>query len=58
MAEGAPWTWSALHPNPVCGLARGSFMNLTTSIAVYASIWWARDSGLGFGGSGLGFRRI
>ena len=30
MAEGAPWTWSALHPNPVCGLARGSFMNLTT----------------------------
>ncbi|BDA49858.1 3-oxo-Delta(4,5)-steroid 5-beta-reductase [Coccomyxa sp. Obi] len=37
-AEGAPWTWSSLRPNPVCGFSTGSAMNLTMTIAVYASI--------------------
>ncbi|EFN56698.1 hypothetical protein CHLNCDRAFT_21968 [Chlorella variabilis] len=36
--QGAPWTWSALRPNPVCGFSTGSFMNLSTSLAMYASI--------------------
>lgn len=36
--DGAPWSWSALRPNPVCGFSTGSFMNLSVSIAVYASI--------------------
>lgn len=35
---GAPWAWSALRPNPVCGYSSGSYMNLTASIAVYASV--------------------
>ncbi|KAL4427895.1 hypothetical protein ABPG75_001984 [Micractinium tetrahymenae] len=36
--DGAAWSWSALRPNPVCGFSTGSFMNITTSIAVYASV--------------------
>jgi len=32
------WTWSALRPNPICGIAFGNPMNLVTGIAVYASI--------------------
>ena len=39
VAGGAPWTWSALRPNPVCGFSTGSFMNLTTSLAAYSAIW-------------------
>jgi nucleoside-diphosphate-sugar epimerase len=32
------WTWSAVRPHAVCGFSTGSPMNLTLSIAVYASI--------------------
>jgi len=35
---GAKWAWSALRPNPVCGIAFGNPMNLVTGIAVYASV--------------------
>ncbi|KAK9807751.1 hypothetical protein WJX72_008018 [[Myrmecia] bisecta] len=35
---GARWTWSSLRPDPVAGYSRGSFMNISVSIAVYASI--------------------
>ncbi|KAK9807612.1 hypothetical protein WJX72_004087 [[Myrmecia] bisecta] len=35
---GARWSWSSLRPDPVAGYSRGSFMNITMSIAVYASI--------------------
>jgi len=32
------WAWSALRPNPVCGIAFGNPMNLATGVAVYATI--------------------
>lgn len=35
---GAGWTWSALRPQTVCGFALGNPMNITTCIAVYATI--------------------
>ncbi|KAL4442099.1 hypothetical protein ABPG77_011360 [Micractinium sp. CCAP 211/92] len=38
VVDGASWSWSALRPNPVCGFSTGSFMNITTSIAVYGSV--------------------
>jgi nucleoside-diphosphate-sugar epimerase len=34
----ATWTWSALRPQTVCGFALGNPMNITTCIAVYATI--------------------
>jgi nucleoside-diphosphate-sugar epimerase len=36
--RGAGWTWSALRPSVVCGLALGIPMNLIMVIAVYATI--------------------
>ncbi len=32
------WTWSALRPHGICGLAIGSSMNQLTAMAIYASI--------------------
>lgn len=32
------WDWVVTYPNDVIGVARGNFMNLSTSLAVYASI--------------------
>jgi nucleoside-diphosphate-sugar epimerase len=37
-AEGKPWSWSALRPSVVCGVATGIPMNLMMVIAVYATI--------------------
>eukprot|EP00891_Asterochloris_glomerata_P004957 jgi/Astpho2/4957/fgenesh1_pg.00070_%23_18_t len=36
--HGAEWSWSSLRPDPVAGFSRGSFMNITMSIATYACI--------------------
>ncbi|MEO6472188.1 MAG: SDR family oxidoreductase [Aeromicrobium sp.] len=36
--QGKGWTWSALRPSVVCGIAMGNPMNLAMVIAVYASI--------------------
>ena len=36
--KGKSWTWSALRPQTVCGFALGNPMNITTCIAVYATI--------------------
>jgi nucleoside-diphosphate-sugar epimerase len=36
--EGKAWTWSALRPSVVCGVALGIPMNLAMVIAVYATI--------------------
>jgi nucleoside-diphosphate-sugar epimerase len=36
--QGAGWTWSALRPSIVGGVALGNPMNLAVAIAVYASI--------------------
>ncbi|WP_309643604.1 SDR family oxidoreductase [Phenylobacterium sp.] len=35
---GKSWTWSALRPSVVCGLATGIPMNLTMVLAIYASM--------------------
>ncbi|AJW38157.1 Nucleoside-diphosphate-sugar epimerase [Rhodococcus sp. B7740] len=35
---GKRWTWSAIRPSVVCGVALGNPMNLATVIAVYATI--------------------
>lgn len=35
---GKPWTWSALRPSVVCGLATGIPMNLVMVLAIYASM--------------------
>jgi nucleoside-diphosphate-sugar epimerase len=37
-AQGKPWTWSAIRPSVVGGVALGNPMNLAIVIAVYASI--------------------
>ena len=42
--EGKDWTFSALRPHTVCGFALGNPMNITTCIAVYATI--SRELGL------------
>ena len=38
LAQGKPWTWSALRPSVVCGIATRIPMNLTMVIAIYATI--------------------
>jgi nucleoside-diphosphate-sugar epimerase len=38
MQRGKDWTWSALRPSVVCGVALGIPMNLAMVIAVYATI--------------------
>ncbi|MCB1714404.1 MAG: SDR family oxidoreductase [Candidatus Competibacteraceae bacterium] len=35
---GKSWSWSALRPHTVCGFALGNPMNISTVIAVYATI--------------------
>jgi nucleoside-diphosphate-sugar epimerase len=36
--RGKGWTWSALRPHGVCGLAIGSSMNQLTAMALYATL--------------------
>ena len=36
--QGKRWTWSTCRPHAICGFAVGNPMNLTTVIAVYATI--------------------
>jgi nucleoside-diphosphate-sugar epimerase len=43
-SAGKPWTWSAPRPHAVIGFAIGNPMNLSTVIAVYATI--CKESGL------------
>ena len=38
LQDGKDWTWSALRPSIVCGVATGIPMNLTMVIAIYATI--------------------
>eukprot|EP00891_Asterochloris_glomerata_P009922 jgi/Astpho2/9922/Aster-06629 len=51
VADGAPWTWSSVRPNPVCGFSTGSVMNLTMTLAVYASICKAQGLPFRFPGT-------
>jgi nucleoside-diphosphate-sugar epimerase len=48
--QGRRWSWSAVRPHAVCGFSTGSPMNLTLSIAVYASISRALGLPLSFPG--------
>jgi nucleoside-diphosphate-sugar epimerase len=56
--DGTDWTWSALRPNPVCGISRGSFMNLTTTIAVYATLCRELGIELRFPGTDTAFHEV
>ncbi|MEW4370480.1 SDR family oxidoreductase [Paenibacillus kandeliae] len=42
--QGKSWTWSAMRPSVVCGVALGNPMNLALVIAVYASV--SRELGI------------
>lgn len=44
VAGGACWTWNTLRPGPICGFSSGSFMNIVTSTALYATV--AKELGL------------
>ncbi|KAI9680842.1 MAG: hypothetical protein M1817_004282 [Caeruleum heppii] len=50
-AQGKKWDWVVTYPNDVIGVAKGNFMNLTTSIALYAAITKELGRPLGFPGS-------
>jgi len=55
---GKSWTWSALRPQTVCGFAVGNPMNITTAIAVYASISKELGLPLRFPGKPGAFRSV
>ena len=50
-AKVAPWDWVVTYPNDVIGVAKGNFMNLATSIGLYAAISKELDDTLIFPGS-------
>ena len=56
--QGKSWTWSALRPQTVCGFAVGNPMNITTAIAVYASISKELGLPLRFPGKPGAFRTV
>lgn len=37
-AEGKQWDWVVTYPNDVIGFAKGNFMNLATSLGLYAAV--------------------
>ena len=37
-SEGKGWSWTALRPSSICGVAVGNPMNMATVIAVYAAL--------------------
>ncbi len=56
--KGKSWTWSALRPQTVCGFAVGNPMNITTAIAVYASISKELGLPLRFPGKPSAYRAV
>ena len=50
-AESASWDWVVTYPNDVIGVAKGNFMNLATSLGLYAAISKEIDGNLMFPGS-------
>lgn len=50
-AKKADWDWVVTYPNDVIGVAKGNFMNLATSIGLYAAISKEIDGNLVFPGS-------
>jgi nucleoside-diphosphate-sugar epimerase len=51
-AANAPWTFTILRPQIVCGAAVGSPMNMVTAIGVYAAVCRALGEPLRFPGGG------
>jgi nucleoside-diphosphate-sugar epimerase len=51
-AAGAPWTFTILRPQIVCGAAVGSPMNMVAAIGVYAAVCRALGEPLRFPGGG------
>ena len=56
--RGKRWTWSAPRPHAVIGFAVGNPMNLSTVIAVYASLCKALDLPLAFPGTEAAYRAL
>jgi nucleoside-diphosphate-sugar epimerase len=52
------WSWSALRPSSICGLAVGNPMNLLSAIAIYASISKELGLPLRFPGKSTTYNRI
>ncbi len=50
-AKNASWDWVVTYPNDVIGVAKGNFMNLATSVGLYASISKELNGTLLFPGS-------
>lgn len=57
-AEAAGWDWVVTYPNDVIGVARGNFMNLTTSLALYAAVNKELGGELEFPGSETFYNRF
>ena len=56
--RGRAWTWSAARPHAVIGFALGNPMNLSTVIAVYATLCKAAGEPFGFPGTPAAFRAL
>ena len=50
-AKAQSWDWVVTYPNDVIGVAKGNFMNLATSLGLYAAISKEIDGNLMFPGS-------
>ncbi|GAB4820875.1 hypothetical protein N2152v2_007921 [Parachlorella kessleri] len=58
VAKGAPWCWSSVRPNPVCGYSKGSYMNLTMTLGVYGAICKELGLPFWFPGSDLAYEAV
>ncbi|KAL8718194.1 MAG: hypothetical protein Q9225_004639 [Loekoesia sp. 1 TL-2023] len=50
-AKNASWDWIVTYPNDVIGVAKGNFMNLVTSLGIYAAVSKELNGQLLFPGS-------
>ncbi|KAI4142537.1 MAG: hypothetical protein L6R39_004898, partial [Caloplaca ligustica] len=50
-AKNSSWDWVVTYPNDVIGVAKGNFMNLATSLGIYAAVSKELDGQLLFPGS-------
>lgn len=57
-ASDARWSWTALRPEAVCGIAVSNPMNLLMVIAVYATLCKAIGVPLAFPGSGASYNAL
>ncbi|KAI9797965.1 MAG: hypothetical protein M1833_005021 [Piccolia ochrophora] len=57
-AEGKSWDWVVTYPNDVIGVAKGNFMNLSTSLGLYCAITKELGRTLVFPGSKAFYTRF